>query len=132
MANSFTTIEQTYTASHQNPVIGNNYYRLHILDADGISEYSNVAVVTFTKDEAFSMNLVPNPTKNELNVSLLGYHDFQFIGIFDMSGRQVIEALLTNQSQSNWTFDVSSLPQGIYSISFRNGDNTVGRMFIKQ
>jgi len=126
-----TSIEQTYTALHSNPVIGNNYYRLHILDADGTSEYSNVAIVTFTQDEAFSMNLVPNPTKNELNVSFLGYGDFQFVGIFDMSGRQVVEAS-TNQSQVNWTFDVSALSQGIYSISFKNGDKAVVRRFIKQ
>jgi hypothetical protein len=68
----FTTISavnatriNAYNSSHNNPVAGSNYYRLKIVDANGIFTYSNIAVV-----QLISMLTVgPNPFYSYIKVT---------------------------------------------------------------
>lgn len=124
--------EQTYRITHYDPAFGNNYYRLYILDFDGTYEYSNVAVVTFDKDISFSMNMYPNPTKDEMHISFFGNNDFEFKAVYDMAGKEFTGIPHNRNSASEWTLNLSSLPKGAYIVAFENGDMRVTRLFTKQ
>jgi hypothetical protein len=59
----------TYGLSDANPVVGNNYYRLKIIDIDGSFTYSNIINIPVSDVVKNGFNRVyPNPTGDNLNV----------------------------------------------------------------
>jgi hypothetical protein len=59
-----------YTLNDEHPLVGNNYYRLKMIDIDGQSEYSNVILIKVNQSEAVDgiVNVYPNPTNNQVNI----------------------------------------------------------------
>jgi len=61
-----------------------------------------------------SIVLYPNPTSNVLNIKLKGDQEFDSVKIMDISGRIVLEKII---SESDITLPVSDLTTGIYFVS---------------
>ncbi len=67
-------------------------------------------------DGVHTINVFPNPAKNELNVQLAFDHIFENVGIQIMNnvGQGVLSKQLKNTKSAYETFDTSSLPSGHY------------------
>lgn len=73
-----TVVPQTYSYHHLNPTVGNNYYRLKQVEADGTFTYSTIKLVTIAENE--NLNIVK--VDNGFYLSQDGY-----IQITDVLGR---------------------------------------------
>ncbi len=127
---------RTYNFSDLNPVVGNNYYRLKIIDTDGKFSYSNIINVPLS--EVLTNNFVsvyPNPTGGELNVGIqsTAAYDTKVL-VYDVIGtkmfeqnKDLIKGLNTVQ------FDFSSFAKGAYILHFTdNNGKTHTTKFVKE
>ena len=107
-----------YEAVDNNPVSGNNYYRLLTTDLDGSQRYSDVRSVSFSS--ALSPNVYPNPTSGSITIRNIKSGDV--IVLTDVTGRQMLKKQATAETQM---LDIHSLAQGMYFMSVRRDGKVV-------
>ncbi|MEM1326680.1 MAG: choice-of-anchor Q domain-containing protein [Bacteroidota bacterium] len=106
-----TTLEQQdYKFYDEQPLSGENYYRLKQMNNDGSFEYSNIEVVDFGKSFADKVKLYPNPTDGQLTLELPQEHDFEQILIYNSLGQLVKRLAVQND------LDLSDLTDEIYQL----------------
>jgi len=114
------------------PQSGANYYRLQIVDKDGLLSYSEVIVLSYSStDDNQGISIYPNPVVDVLTVNLGGSASVQNIQLstFDLQGRRLLSTEGSNKQ------DVSSLIPGNYIIQIndKNTGMALGRLkFIKK
>ena len=59
----------SYRITDENPLIGDNYYRLKILDLDGTYNYSNIRLIR-VKSEETVVTVYPNPAENQITIEI--------------------------------------------------------------
>jgi hypothetical protein len=116
-----------YYLSDNNPVAGQNYYHLKVVDSTNTVSYSQLVEIE-NKSGAGAIvvnpiNIYPNPVSNLVNVSitekkpvLAGYD----ITITNSSGMVVKKS---SASQSDWQSGVDTLKPGIYLIQVTNNND---------
>jgi hypothetical protein len=78
------------------------------------------------------INIYPNPTSNYCTLQLSGESGTFTASIFDVTGREVMP-LFSNQRFSTYSFNVSSLPSGLYFVRVKDKSGNEGvAKFIKQ
>jgi hypothetical protein len=115
--------ELQYTGYDENPVIGDTYYRIRALGADGEELTSQTVKVTYAIPGATAL-VYPNPLHGahtrltvDLQLDLPEYVDFQ---IFSQDGRIIHrEARDLAAGQSFVQFDLGSWPKGFYVLRMR-------------
>jgi hypothetical protein len=127
---------RTYNLTDNNPVVGNNYYRLKIIDNDGQYSFSNVINIPIS--DAVINNFVrvyPNPTSGLLNIDIqsTGTYDTK-ITAYDVIGKKVYDkpaALAKGLNRIEIDFNI--LAKGTYVLQFADGDgNLHTTKFIKE
>jgi PKD repeat protein len=106
----------------QQPLGGNNYYKVGAKNIDGSLVYSNIVKVNHTFDK--SINAFPNPVKagQEINIELEGDIDFiSDILFFDMVGRP-INVLIHSKSDKHWILSLKDVGVYWYKCWTNNGD----------
>jgi hypothetical protein len=69
------------------------------------------------KDELENISVYPNPAKSTINLKVPDVRSLQIIGIYDMTGRLVLNNGF-QVSDSMIQFDLGSLSAGVYELSF--------------
>ena len=118
-----------YDFNHQSPVNGMNYYRLNQIDFDGTSNYSKVVSLDYISSENlnYSFRIYPNPVDDVLNFYGKINSDCS-VRIFDLNGKIIFEK---NESQSNFSIDMSYLTSGIYVVNISNTKDVQSMRFVK-
>lgn len=96
-----------------------------------------VILVTGLEDDVVfskTVNVFPNPVKNELNIgisnSIMGQHGFNF---YNANGRLIRqESQLKDQTDETFTFDITNMPQGNYLIQIVSPKGATVKKVIKQ
>ncbi|WP_216846656.1 T9SS type A sorting domain-containing protein, partial [Mucilaginibacter sp. L196] len=117
-----------------NPVIGNNIYRLAQNNINGNITYSSLITIGYnnvTSNGYFSV--YPNPSKDIINVlinSTTATSANYTADIYNTSGISMDHRILNTYS---WTEDISSYKEGVYIIVLKsiNGDVLAKAKFIK-
>lgn len=124
--NSSSTIN--YSFPDNDPVTGNNFYRLKMVDIDGHFSYSKTIVVKL--ENVTSLSIYPNPAKNTLYLHTSGSNESALIQIVDLAGKKVKEekVILTR----NTPIDISNLPKSIYKVIIKTGAITEHQQFVKE
>ncbi len=119
-----------YGLTHYQPVTGNNYYRLKMLDKDGSFKYSKVALVKFSGISAFT--IYPNPVKGTLTTELFKTQAEKLnVKIIDITGRVLQSKQVQAQSGDNiFQLNTSSLSKGTYLIVVEGATREV-KQFVK-
>jgi hypothetical protein len=116
----------TYDFTDNNPVDGNNYYRLKVVDLDGSFSYSNIINIPVSETVVNNFTRVyPNPTGGLLNVEIQSTEPFDTkIIVYDVLGKKLEDkASSLNKGINTIQFNFSQLANGSYVIQFsdKNG-----------
>jgi hypothetical protein len=113
-----------YEASHNDPSLGINYYRIKTIEKDGTITYSKIQIVNFSK--ADDVVIYPNPVSTDIvNINLTGsmIGKSAIVSVLSIEGRLISQQSIMNSSQTE-TVDLSKLTSGSYVIKVVT-DNTV-------
>lgn len=114
------------------PHRGVSYYRLKQTDFNGTYTYSDIRTVAF--DDLAFINLYPNPSEGEVEISVAVNKDGVLnIEILDMLGRVAFqESHAVEQGLSSVKVNTSQLAQGVYSFRINTNDtNHISKEFIR-
>jgi len=115
-----------YDYLHDDPVSGNNYYRIKMINADGSFTYSNVVMITVTNDNYVIVS--PNPAADNIVITLPDT-DEATVAIYNSVGSLVKTARLYSAIT---TTDIHSLFSGTYFINIvENNGRIINTTLIK-
>jgi hypothetical protein len=110
----------SYNFTDINPVAGNNFYRLKMIDIDGKFSFSNIVSIKIG-DAAFKLSAYPNPANN--NISTIVFNgapaEKYVIEMTDQSGK-IIKRIngISVAGTNKVNIDLHTCPKGIYFIKF--------------
>ena len=130
--NGTTLVQQSYEFIDDNPILGENYYRLRQVDFDGRYEYTEIELVVFGAETngVFTVAISPNPATHILNIQS-NQTGIDFIQVYNSLGQLVLEEPASTQHQLH-KLNVEALAGGSYYLKV-SGTNDINRTlkFIK-
>ncbi|HRI22775.1 MAG TPA: T9SS type A sorting domain-containing protein, partial [Panacibacter sp.] len=121
------TATHDYYYTDKLPVQGTNYYRLKQIGADGKFSYSKTVSIGFLKPG--SIQLFPNPAKEQLTVKGLNAAVTSTIAVLDIQGKELLKF---KAKASTYSFSISSLAAGTYMVSVKDDNGIAVQKFVKQ
>ena len=102
--------------------IGNNYFRLKMIDKDGSFGYSAVLAITASSacGAVSHLKISPNPANNYINIQGAAAGDH--ILLSDINSRKIVELL---SGGNNQMIDIGKLANGIYLLQIINADGVI-------
>jgi hypothetical protein len=116
-------MENNYAFSDENPLDGNNYYRLRQVDFSGEFSLHGPVMATFTTDKFL---VFPNPASTEIRFGGT-FSATDRISLHDANGR-----LLRQVNQGEDHASLADLKQGIYLLKVANNTGTETIRFVKR
>jgi len=121
-----------------NQLAANNYYRLKMVDSDGLTEYSNIETITTNCASGVSISDVfPNPVRNMTSsvrfTSSINETEAKMVIIDALSRVVTQQTIEVIEGMNLINLDLSTLNSGTYYL-FLEGDNWQTRVvkFVKQ
>jgi hypothetical protein len=116
-----------YTAQHQNPSNGYNYYRLKIVEQDGAVTYTGIEKVYYGAHQ--NIVVYPVPAKNTVTISFGQGATVKdtYIQLLSEEGKLLIRKKADLLAQ-NQTIDVSKLVQGKYILQIISNNDITSRL----
>ena len=118
-----------YSYIDEDPLSGNNYYRLKSVDIDGKFSYSNIDKVTFNLN-ANNVIVYPNPAKDILTVQSNFKGEKLNITITDLAGRKILQT--NKQNNRLIEIQIPDLRAGFYLLKINDGISLVSKKIIKE
>jgi len=118
---------QEYSYLDMDPYNGINYYRLKQVDYNGEFVYSKVAKVMV--ENIGTLQLIPNPAKNNFNIKSDQESNISAVEIYDIRGAKRME--LTNSAGFK-DIDISALSEGLYLIHINIGGTILVKKLVKE
>jgi len=117
-------VETAYTYVDEQPLSGNNFYRLTEVNLDNSYVYSQVVVVRMTTTLA-QISVFPNPATSYVNVSLGGNTpSVVTVLLTSAAGQRLAEKQATGGDGTVMTFPVGNLASGLYIITVISADGS--------
>lgn len=112
------------------------YYRLKQVDFDGKFTYSEMRVVSrFNKNtkDAFTIDVAPNPTDNQVTVAVTnGVKETYTVVVYSVEGKLLMKTEIQEKDFSKGTtLDLSALENGLYNVEVYSTKGTVVKKIIK-
>lgn len=114
------------------PSVSQLYYRLKMIDLDGLFEYSKIEVVNFEYAHFSSLDISPNPMKYSTQISFHSSNKAKVsLSISDMSGKILQRKEYAIQEGNNdIRYEVTGIPNGQYLFTFEMKGQKVSRAII--
>ncbi|HTN45488.1 MAG TPA: GEVED domain-containing protein [Flavipsychrobacter sp.] len=123
-------IASNYIYTDKNPVQGNNYYRLKMMDAAGHVTYSKMVNAVVTTRGNIVIDVHPNPAKDVLNVKLYNVDGVKGeLAIYDLTGKLMVKQ---NVTDTDVTVNLNEIHAGIYFLKYSDGITLHTLKFTKQ
>lgn len=124
---SFTSIDRqagkadfggSYEYPHTEYRSGNNYYRLKMVDQDGVFTYSDIVVINVNMQGEDTYTLYPNPAKENVTLDWSTSKEVSVnINIYDVAGKLVqVQVYDAFAGLNTIKMNVSALAPGSYSL----------------
>jgi PKD repeat protein/lipid-binding SYLF domain-containing protein len=108
------------------PLPGNSlYYRLKIINNNGVESYSNIARITM--EEKNNVTVGPNPFKNE--ISVFSNKEVKKLILFNSSGKEVFR---TSSMNGNSIAVPQNLSKGIYFLRIETNAGITNHKLVKE
>ena len=112
--------ERNYSLVDANMTSSIYYYRIKLVDNDGRSTYSNIAIVRKTGGIK-GVRTFPNPAISQLNVEFSNAKGDYTVSLFNQVGQEVLtQRANINYSVQYVTINRSNLPAGSYILKIKN------------
>jgi hypothetical protein len=114
------------------PSVNRLYYRLKMMDLDGLFEYSTIEVVNFKYAHFSSLDISPNPMKHSTQLSFHSSHEGKVnLSISDMSGKILQRKEYAIQEGSNdIRYEAMGIPNGQYLFTLEMEGQKVSKSII--
>ena len=121
-----------YTTIDDNPLPGNNYYRVKANSLDGSISYTNIAMVR-NDWKGFVVNTYPNPVKEKLLMEVITTENtVARMEISSANGSRVLlRSIKLSKGINTSSFDMQSLPAGLYYIKLSSSSGTTTAKIVK-
>lgn len=114
-----------YLLIDEHAQIGNNFYRLKIIETYLDPSYSNIQLVNF--DQPTDLKIYPNPSINEINIDVAqdgnGF-------LYDLNGKQVLQTKIVSKHTNK--INIEHLNSGMYFLKLELPDQTTTHKIIKE
>ncbi|HEY4111943.1 beta strand repeat-containing protein [Puia sp.] len=112
--------ENSYSFTDVSPVTGQDYYRLLVESADGVSFYSPVRTVAFAA--LAQVNVYPNPANTTITISAGATSRRLSIRLVNMTGTVLQSKVIDGSGGGNVTLNTGSYPAGVYFVEVMDGN----------
>ena len=114
-----------YVAVDNDPINGNNFYRLHMIDKDGTGAYSRIRTVKF---EGVVTYMYPNPVSEELTIKAADWSKITKVEIVGSNGKVVYHSF----GKPSPNVKVKNLLNGVYLVRLTNtnGSETTHKIVV--
>ncbi len=127
-AAGYSTTQLNYFFEDEQPIAGNNLYRLKLVDQDNSYGYSKCISINF--DNQQQLTVFPNPANNDITIKTTAA-EAAVIKISDASGK-IFEIINTRTNEDGVIHaDISKYPPGIYFATLISARTTISTTFIK-
>jgi uncharacterized delta-60 repeat protein len=130
-ASGNSAIFKNYSIVDANPLKTINFYRLKMIDVDGKFIYSKIIAVKMDRDN-IALQIFPNPVRDILFIQATGENVNATIQIVDVIGRRLKEIKVALNGNTSLSFEISTLPAGIYNLILNNQEKILAKKFIKE
>lgn len=132
-AAGFAVTRHDYGFTDTDPFLGANYYRLCQVDQDGVSTYSDIAVVNFDRSGK-DLLVFPNPAYDNVQItSAKPMNGSVTFSVVDATGRVALSTSINADEAFQTSMDVSGLANGVYVILATSSGTTLGTArFVKR
>lgn len=133
----YNSISKSYSWTDENPLKGNNFYRIKSVDMDGAKKISRIVKVSTANNGAGSITIYPNPvTGGIVNLQFANQAAGVYnVRLMDNNGQLVYTTNITmNGNNGSQTLVTGKkLAGGIYQLQIKTPDNTtqVKRAFVQ-
>jgi hypothetical protein len=125
--------ENEYSYFDDETIIGNNYYRLKIVDIDGKYTYSRLVHLSFKLGKNVINSIFPNPVKDRIQV------EFEFIkeqilpySIYDVNGIVVSKGTFAGHTGINYSsINTETFASGVYFLRLEGQTSMDLKRFVK-
>ena len=123
------TGESAYSFIDENPLTGENYYRLSQVDLDGTKKELDIKSIKISFDIEKRLSVYPHPvTGSSFMVSHATGKENTQVKIFDLTGNRIFQGSLPAVSQGLYDVKLTQKPQpGMYILTV---DNTVSKKIL--
>jgi hypothetical protein len=111
---------------NQSSFAGVVYYRLKIIDRNGVTSYSNI--IRMNSGKGGLLTILPNPAKNKLDLGGFTDNRKYEMSISDMTGKTVITGSVSSIQNS---INISALEKGVYVLQLKNNETREVYRFVK-
>ena len=120
------SLKTNYSFSDQKLENGLYHYRLKMVDLDGNFSYSRVTSLNMFCGNTSEINVYPNPSQGELNITLnTNDDDIYQVAVVDMMGRYHVQGTYDFTNGLNTIkLNLTSLPTGNYNVVITNNITT--------
>jgi hypothetical protein len=114
-----------YSAVDTDPIEGDNLYRLHMIDKDGTSAYSQIRTAKF---EGVATYMYPNPVSEELIIKAADWSKIEKVEIVGSNGKAVYQS----SGKPSPNVNVKKLSNGVYLVRLTNtnGSETTHKIVV--
>ena len=113
-----------------NPFIGDNYYRLKMVDLNGSFTYSKTVKISDSK-KSLSILLFPNPVRNGLVNIAAGNEPVKSVTVSSVSGVRISTASFSTNLRTI-QLNVGNLPKGVYVIDIISQASSTKKQLVVQ
>ncbi|MBL7765904.1 MAG: lamin tail domain-containing protein [Chitinophagaceae bacterium] len=124
----------SYMYHDVNPAVGDNYYRLRIVDQDGQYTYSPVVQINLPVGQSGIQAIYPNPSGDLIHVSIHAERtQSSHIQIMDMVGQTIVDIPLTlNAGNTTHEISLKGVASGHYMVKVMMGNDVMTGKFVKE
>lgn len=108
----------SYQFTHLNPVNGDNYYRLKMVDTDGSFTHSKIAQINFYLD--FNVSIYPNPAVGTIHLKVTDWAKVKGVQMLTSQGK----ILYSSGSMPQKEISTKAFKLGLYFIKMTFNDGT--------
>lgn len=117
---------KVYEFTDKKPLVGDNNYRLRIVDIDGRTNLSHIINVKYTVE--YSIKVFPNPFTDLLNIQIDQEFEKQYIQavLYDILGNQIYFSTYSIfEGRNEISLELEDLETGYYFLTLQNADKVI-------
>ena len=117
-----------YAFTDKSAALGNNYYRLKMIDDNSTYKYSNMLTFSLTETLGVNVAIAPNPIVDKICVQFTGLSENTYrIELRNVMGQKFVEKRIniTRYRQSEYLLRTASMTPGIYFLTVFEKNNKI-------